>query len=436
MEGFADEAENRLDQDLLQLASGNRTRDLQRRLKKYQNFIAAADTANTEFALKYKERILNAATTTAGVVTYVPGAEIDGDELRTFADDPIISGPLVCQLCDADFISEKSFTEHKKDCHAGECEYRKRVLYLMEEQGCRPITAQEKRIMVQNFAHFQQYCYPGAMGNYFAEGEEVPRCEAACAICARKDWLEHRFKLRLFAEPPAATVSEDAAAEADPEEEELDEDCKRFEATPRTPAKLKRHGQYYIQSPQLVHQLLDVNRYAQRWPLIPPQELHASSIEHPSQKDSDGNNFRWLLHTRRVPVLPTLPAASDSGVAQPADATSGAAQPAASVPVCAGVGDPEAYVWACWDCLNDLCAKKPKMPLNGLTNDNWIGREKVHVREASKATKMLASLGRCCWKQVRLGKGAPDVQQKGISGNTIFSPSQLLTSLRWSCHLL
>ena len=32
---------------------------------------------------------------------------------------------------------------------------------------------------------------------------------------------------------------------------------------------------------------------------------------------------------------------------------------------------------------------------------------------------MLAPLGRCCWKQVRLGKGAPDVQQKGITGNTI-----------------
>ena len=40
-------------------------------------------------------------------------------------------------------------------------------------------------------------------------------------------------------------------------------------------------------------------------------------------------------------------------------------------------------------------------------------------RFASKATKMLASLGRCCWKQVRLGKGAPDAQQKGIAGNTI-----------------
>ena len=103
MDGFANEAENRLDQDLLLLASGNRTRDLQRRLKKYKNFIADANAANTEFAQKYKERILNAAATAAGVVTYVPGSEVDGDEVRTFADDPIISGPLVCQLCDADF---------------------------------------------------------------------------------------------------------------------------------------------------------------------------------------------------------------------------------------------------------------------------------------------------------------------------------------------
>ena len=135
MEGFADEAENRLDQDLLLLASGTRTRDLQRRLKQYKTFLADADVANTEFAQKYKERLLNAAASQPGVGTFVPGSEIDGDELRTFADDPIISGPLVCQLCDADFISEKSFTEHKTHCHAGEREYRKIVLYLMVEQG-------------------------------------------------------------------------------------------------------------------------------------------------------------------------------------------------------------------------------------------------------------------------------------------------------------
>ena len=31
---------------------------------------------------------MNAAATTAGVVTYVPGAEIDGDELRTMRLNP------------------------------------------------------------------------------------------------------------------------------------------------------------------------------------------------------------------------------------------------------------------------------------------------------------------------------------------------------------
>ena len=48
MEGFADEAENRLDQDLLLLSSGHRTRDLQRRLKKYKDFVTDPATVNTE----------------------------------------------------------------------------------------------------------------------------------------------------------------------------------------------------------------------------------------------------------------------------------------------------------------------------------------------------------------------------------------------------
>ena len=77
-------------------------------------------------------------------------------------------------------------------------------------------------------------------------------------------------------------------------------------------------------------------------------------------------------------------------------------------------------VWACWGCLQDLCSKRPQIPLDALVNDNWIGREKINVREATVATKTLLSLGRACWKQVRLGRGKPDVQQKAICGNTIF----------------
>ena len=86
------------------------------------------------------------------------------------------------------------------------------------------------------------------------------------------------------------------------------------------------------------------------------------------------------MHSRRVPVLakPTFGAGSAS---QPA-AASGVGAPNEELPSCAGIGDPKKPVWVCWDCLTSLGAHRPVMPLNGLTNDNWIGREKVHVREA------------------------------------------------------
>ena len=61
------------------------------------------------------------------------------------------------------------------------------------------------------------------------------------------------------------------------------------------------------------------------------------------------------------------------------------------------------------------------MPVYAGANDNWIGRERTCARTASRATKMLASLGRCCWQQVRLGKHSdPAVQETALTGNTIF----------------
>ena len=406
MAGFADEAENLLEQDLMLLSSNQSTKALQRRMKPFTDFINDPSTANTEFANRYKERMLAAAAAQPGPSAYVPGDDICGDELRKFSDSPIMTGPLVCQICRKDFVDEKSFTQHKKHEHSGENECRKRVLFLMEEQGCRPITAQEKRLMVHNFAHFQQFCHPGAKGNYFADTKEVPRCEAACAICTKKDWLEHRHKLHLFSEPPANIVSENADAKREAAEDSDGEEGSNAK-TLSVASLLKHEGIYYLRSPEKVNALLDVSRYAGRWPLIPTEELHASSVQHP-----DHPEWRWLLHSRRVPVL-------DDSLTEALRA-SDASQPVDTLPTCAGIGDPAVPVWACWECLTDLGAVKPKMPRDACANDNWIGREKIHVRDSSRATKMLASLGRCCWKQIRLGKGEANVQQKGVTGNTIF----------------
>ena len=158
--------------------------------------------------------------------------------------------PAASQLCESDSLTEEDFARHKLEHHAGEAEYRKRVLYLMAETGCRPITAQEKRIMVQNFAHFQQFCHPGSKGNFFSSGKEVPRCEAACAICAQKDYLEHRHKLSLFGAAPehhGQELCSDAAGDlGNVSEGEGEADA------PRTRALLKHRGVYYLQSPELV----------------------------------------------------------------------------------------------------------------------------------------------------------------------------------------
>ena len=70
-----------------------------------------------------------------------------------------------------------------------------------------------------------------------------------------------------------------------------------------------------------------------RRPMIPVEELHASSVQHPANED-----WRWILQVRRVPVAPSAAASEPAGqVASIPD----------SRPRCAGVGNPG-------DCLELL----------------------------------------------------------------------------------
>jgi hypothetical protein len=150
LEWFAEVAQSRIDQDLLMLESGIRTKVLLRRLAIYKELVSSLSAQHEEFAQRYAERVRQASAAPAGKSRYVPGSEVEGDQLRVFSDKPVITGPLVCQLCEFDFVTEDDFARRKQQGHAGEAEYRKRVLFLMAEAGCRPIAAQEKRLMVQS----------------------------------------------------------------------------------------------------------------------------------------------------------------------------------------------------------------------------------------------------------------------------------------------
>jgi hypothetical protein len=146
-------------------------------------------------------------------------------------------------------------------------------------------------------------------------------------------------KLNLFAAPPA--VSD--AKQDDFNEQSSADDTDTTASTRKRPV-VWSDGVAFAQNPKRVQELLSVERYQERWPLIPQEELHASSIQH-----AHNPSWRWLLHSRRVPVL----------------LNSGALQPAAEDPdrpPCAGIGDASMPVWSCRECQQDMMMQKTLLP--------------------------------------------------------------------------
>ena len=107
------------------LESGTRSKELLRRLAVYKELVSSALAHHEEFVRRYAERVRQASVTR--------DSEVDGEELRVLSGRYIITGRLVCQLCESDFLTEEDFVRHKLEHHAGETEYRKRVLYVMAE---------------------------------------------------------------------------------------------------------------------------------------------------------------------------------------------------------------------------------------------------------------------------------------------------------------
>ena len=83
--------------------------------------------------------------------------------------------------------------------------------------------------------------------------------------------------------------------EVDEEEEASHEGSS---ATPLAAANLyySKNNILCIGDPDKTDMILGVQHYIAAWPKIPPEDLHASSVQHPRLP-----NMRWLLHSRRVP---------------------------------------------------------------------------------------------------------------------------------------
>ena len=231
-----------------------------------------------------------------------------------------------------------------------------------------------------------------------------------CATCAKVSWIENCFPCYLFQDCPDALrprdendaddTDDEAASDIErhPREESSDEEAHATEQ--RRGRLLKDENGFYVIDPHKIHELLDVNKYSEAWPLIPKEELHASSVQHPSHPE-----YRWLLNTRRIPVEPS--SASSSAAAQ-------------EMPKCAGVAIKDRPVWLCKSCTTALCRPEPVMPFFALANWNWGGRLHPLYYNLSIATKALLGLAiMVCRLVVLRHSEEPEDQEKGFVGNTI-----------------
>ncbi len=219
-----------------------------------------------------------------------------------------------------------------------------------------------------------------------------------CAICARSFWVEDLYELDLFT-PPAQDEEMRAHEGAAPGEREEDGADEEEEA----PAKAGKKCRFTVhpRCAEKVHKLLDVKRYARRWPKIPKHELFASSVQHPHVPE-----WRWLLHTRRMP---------------PMEPGAGACYP--TIP-------------ACYECVYPLCADIPKrieMLRYALANDNWIDRMPFAITPCGEPlremTKKTLCRGRMCVHKIIAEperRAPPDTKHRGLRGNNVaFSPAKV-----------
>ena len=302
----------------------------------------------------------------------------------------VSSPPVMCWLCGEGFMYNGALLEHCKQEHGDLAEYRKRLFWQAQKDGFKPLLPWVKRHILQSATFHLTYSVPGTFSLKWAHPDAynvaVERAEKACVVCARKDWLENRFSVYLWRQADGS------------------QSYTELRHVDSGNSRLLTSGQHLcFGNRDKIGKHLGTEHYHELMPLIPEEELYASSVLHPEE-----TSISWLLHTRRVPLRCNSRQAPAGGVGEVQFR-------------CAGIGDPDETAWICYDCAGCLCVEERliKMPLYALANLLWIGREHPLLQGRSLGLRVLLSLGRACFRKMFLGKGRRDEQERGLSGNAL-----------------
>ena len=315
---------------------------------------------------------------------YTPASQVNAPSPPHFAQQikhsatenapPEMQPPRSCCLCGKGFIDWQALWKHCELEHHSWAEAAKRTLWEAEQLEAVPLLPPDKRRIIQNFTNALIYSKPA--DGHFGRDKVCMRQRVACATCARVEWIDNCFPCYLFQEcpeelrPRKLNDADDSECEEEAAEEATDEE---EPATAQRRGRLLKHETgYYVLDAHAINKLLDVKKYIEAWPQIPAEELHASSVQHPSYPE-----YRWLLNTRRVQVQAS---SSDSAFTEH------------GLPKCAGVGLKDRPLWLCKSCMKALCRPEPVMPFFALANWNWGGRLHPLYYNLSITTKALLGL--------------------------------------------
>ena len=171
------------------------------------------------------------------------------EQLREWPEMAVSMSQQPCLLCEADFGDRSALLQHIDDKHGGLQRYRNAML-MLESLSRHVVVGSEVRQYVRNYATFLRE----ARIDWDGADDVSLRRRLGCCFCARSFWKEDLLEVFLAGQ------------------------------------------QCFMLNPDAVWQFLSVERYKQRWPLIPESELLASSV---SVSDSFGQKVQVLLHKRR-----------------------------------------------------------------------------------------------------------------------------------------
>ena len=113
-----------------------------------------------------------------------------------------MQAPFICQLCGDGFVTIKNLWKHAEQKHHSWAEYRKRLIFEVQQQASVPLQPVEKRRLAGNFMQDMLYSYPAR--NTLRAGEVTMRQIVACAVCAIKDWIDDFYPCYMWKDAPSS----------------------------------------------------------------------------------------------------------------------------------------------------------------------------------------------------------------------------------------